>query len=151
MVQGDWEMNKTLVILIKVTLKWRSKTPHSWLPGPFLRSPNHRPMMSARMPGPRSYRTTLISLVRKILKNNISINVDFKPQSKQLTMTFTVKGRTLTQEPWLYFQFPKDIYSFESAPLVNISFHKDLCYPEVNFLFSSTIFPANQAHELLSN
>lgn len=55
-------------------------------------------------------------------------------------MTFTVKWRTLTQEPWLYFQFHKDIYSFESAPLVNISLRKDLCYPEVNFLFFSTIF-----------
>lgn len=50
-------------------------------------------MLPAHMPGLGSYITALISLVGEKKNEKMSINVDFKTQRKQLTMTFRVKLR----------------------------------------------------------
>ena len=95
MALGDAEMNKTLVILLRVTLKWQSKT---WPPGSLALpagAPVARPVLTSASLSRGSYIMALISLVgrekkKKKLKE-ASMDVDFKTQRKQLTMTFTVK------------------------------------------------------------
>ena len=87
-------MNKTLVILLRVTLKWQSKT---WPPGSLALPTGAvaRPVLTSASLSRGSYIMALISLVgrekkKKKLKE-ASMDVDFKTQRKKLTMTFTVK------------------------------------------------------------
>ena len=82
MALGDAEMNKILVILLRVTLKWQSRT---WPPGPLALpagAPVAGPVLTSASLSRGSYIMALISLVgrgKKIKKN-------FKKQAWMLTL-----------------------------------------------------------------
>ena len=82
MALGDAEMNKTLVILLRVTLKWQSKT---WPPGSLALpagAPVARPVLTSASLSRASYIMALISLVgwEKKKKKNL------KKQAWMLTL-----------------------------------------------------------------
>ena len=80
MALGDAEMNKTLVILLRVTLKWQSKT---WPPGSLALPTGAvaRPVLTSASLSRGSYIMALISLVgREKKKKNL------KKQAWMLTL-----------------------------------------------------------------
>ena len=71
MALGDAEMNKTLVILLRVTLKWQSKT---WPPGSLALPPGALaagPMLTSAGRSWGSYIMALISLVGRKKKKTL--------------------------------------------------------------------------------
>ena len=82
MALGDAEMNKTLVILLRVTLKWQSKT---WPPGSLALpagAPVARPVLTSASLSRGSYIMALISLVGREKKKKKNL----KKQAWMLTL-----------------------------------------------------------------